>query len=514
MSRTALLSVSPAPAVPASDPDPAFIDDLLVRGQFRAARQQLRRAMRRAPANLALRHLFARLLLHEQRPDLACEALAAAVAIAPRDARTRYHLGLARFADARPRDALAALLRACRLNPTCSAAFIEAAHLLILLHRQDDADRLLARARQRRPGDIAFERAIDAARNPAPAPSLPANHDEAAIDRLEQQARRITITRLRGDPTPESPNEAITAWFALARQHFRTGAGQRAFHALAQGHSLLARAEPFSPRAHQRLVADLISHFTAETLARTTSRADPTPVFIVGLPRSGTTLAEQILAAHHAVFGAGERSAVSTLVQHFGGIGSTEQIAALARRPARDFEPCADRFLAALHALAPGAARIIDKMPGNDRYVGLIARLLPNARFIHCIRDPRDIGLSIYSRRFAAPHPYAHDLATLGAYIRQQNILMAHWHSIIPDRILRVRLPEWIHDFDRALQRTLTFLDLPPDPACHEFYRLDREIRTASQFQVRQPINANGLGRWRLFEPYLIPLITALNTQP
>ncbi|MFO1025017.1 MAG: sulfotransferase [Acetobacteraceae bacterium] len=241
------------------------------------------------------------------------------------------------------------------------------------------------------------------------------------------------------------------------------------------------------------------------------SNTDPAPVFIVGMPRSGTTLAEQILASHGAVHGAGERGALGDSFRTLGGAWETadapRRIASLGA-PALDRE--AARYLAALHALAPDKARVVDKMPGNFRLLGFAALLLPGARVISCERDPRDIGASIFRYRFLGYHPYAHDLADLGWYIARQRELMAYWRDVLPIPMITVRLTDWIDDFDGTLRRVLGFLDLPYDPACERFFENEREVRTVSRWQVRSPINANGIGRWRDYAEPLAPLIAEL----
>jgi hypothetical protein len=153
---------------------------------------------------------------------------------------------------------------------------------------------------------------------------------------------------------------------------------------------------------------------------------------------------------------------------------------------------------------------VIDKMPGNFNYLGCIALLLPGARIIHCVRDPRDIGLSIFTFRFYGHHPYAHDLADLGWYIGQHERLMAHWRTVLPNSILNVRLDDWVRDFHGTLARVLEFLDLPYDAACERFHTGGRQVRTVSRAQVAQPVNARGLGRWRPYAAHLAPLIAEL----
>jgi hypothetical protein len=228
------------------------------------------------------------------------------------------------------------------------------------------------------------------------------------------------------------------------------------------------------------------------------------------MPRSGTTLVEQIIAAHPQAHGAGERSALGRLAWRLGAGENADSIARIAAldQPALDAE--AEAFLKELHALAPGKARIVDKMPGNYLYVWLIALLFPRAKIIHCVRDPRDIGFSIFTFRFYGEHGYAHDLADLGWMIGEQDRLMKHWQAALPVPILTLRLDDWVTDFDATLARVLGFVDLPPDPACARFYEADSPVRTVSRSQVRQPVNARGLGRWKAYAAHLKPLIDEL----
>lgn len=238
---------------------------------------------------------------------------------------------------------------------------------------------------------------------------------------------------------------------------------------------------------------------------------DQTPVFIVGMPRSGTTLIEQILSAHADVYGAGERPALGQVFAEFG--GADETVAAVKRIAALDgkvLDTRAERYLTELHSLDPTVTRIVDKMPGNFRHLGLMALLLPGARVIACDRDPRDIGLSIFTYRFYGVHAYANDLSDLGWYIGQQRRLMAHWRTALPNPMMTVRLQDLVEDFPGTLRNLLDFLGLPYDAGCERFHEVRRRVRTVSRDQVREKINARGLGRWRVYEHHLGRLIASL----
>jgi tetratricopeptide (TPR) repeat protein len=314
-------------------------------------------------------------------------------------------------------------------------------------------------------------------------------------------------------PAPILPEHRIMGNFDLGWFWSRQGDQARAIQLWGRGHKLLGRIQPFSRDAYRRFIDTTIEAFGRarfETGPRA-GNADAAPIFIVGMPRSGTTLTEQIIAAHPQAHGAGERVELAATFAQLGGAPETpEAIAKVTSLDGPALDKAAETYLATLHGLAPEATRIVDKMPGNFRYLGLIGLLLPGARIIHCVRDPRDIGLSIFTFRFFGYHPYAHDLGDLGWYIAEHDRLMAHWRAAMPNPIFTVGLEDWVKDFDATLRRLLEFLDLPYDAACERFYERDSKVRTVSRKQVRQPINARGLGRWRAYERELEPLIAEL----
>jgi tetratricopeptide (TPR) repeat protein len=304
----------------------------------------------------------------------------------------------------------------------------------------------------------------------------------------------------------------IMVRYDLAKFWSREGEDAKAFAQWQAGHAQLKALQPFSRETTRAFNDAAIATFTPERFANgpRASNADPSPVFIIGMPRSGTTLAEQILAAHPQAHGAGERPMLGRLTWRLGAGETADSIARIAALDQSTLDAEAEAFLEDLHALAPGKDRIVDKMPGNYLYVWLIALLFPNAKIIHCVRDPRDIGFSIFTFRFYGEHGYAHDLADLGWMIGEQHRLMQHWQAALPVPILTVRLDDWVADFDATLARVLGFVDLPVDPACARFYEGDSPVRTVSRAQVRQPVNARGLGRWKAYALHLKPLIDQL----
>jgi len=303
----------------------------------------------------------------------------------------------------------------------------------------------------------------------------------------------------------------VLAEFDLARHHARRGRRPEAFGHWQRGHGLLKRVQPFSRAQHRAFTDATIEAYGAGDVGGRAGNGDAAAVFIVGLPRSGTTLCEQILAAHGQVHGCGERADLHQLIAGLAGPPLQEAtVRRLASLDGAALDEAAAGFLATLHAQAPSALRITDKMPANALHLGFIARLLPGAKFILCQRDPRDVGLSIFQLRFFGYHPYAHDLGDLGWYIGEHGRLMAHWKRVLPGRLMEVGLTDWIDDFSGTLRRVLAFLDLPFDPACENFHQSGRLVRTASAAQVRQPVNARGIGRWKAYEAELAPMLREL----
>jgi tetratricopeptide (TPR) repeat protein len=470
-------------------------------GRIEAAKQAMRAALRADPENRAAAANLGGFLRLTGETEAAEALLLAEVARDPGARAARLNLAADLLQEDRASEALALLGG----PPPSDAAMrqhwlLQRALALIKLGRPDDA------------------RAALAALGTPPAALVPLVHWRRVLlarDAGDMNAARHYATLMEAAldiSAATVPEHRIMGHYDLARFWSGLGEAGRAFAHWTAGHRLLARFQPFSREAHAATDAAIMDSFDATRLrdGPRAANADETPVFVVGMPRSGTTLVEQILAAHADVHGAGERPA---LVQSFARLGRGDGPAAVHRIAALDaaaLDAEAARYLRDLHAIAPDAKRIVDKMPGNYRYLGLAALMLPAARIIACERDPRDIGLSIFTFRFYGLHAYAHDLADLGWTIAQQRRLMAHWREALPNPILTIRLADWVDDFGGTLCRVLDFLGLPYDAACETFYQADRRVRTVSRTQVRQPVNARGIGRWRAYEQQLAPLIAAL----
>ncbi|MGH7111807.1 MAG: sulfotransferase family protein, partial [Stellaceae bacterium] len=224
---------------------------------------------------------------------------------------------------------------------------------------------------------------------------------------------------------------------------------------------------------------------------------DETPLLIVGMPRSGTTLVEQIVSAHPEIGAGGELTFWNDTALPLARAGAGEIAPAEIERIARE-------YLALLRRLAPGAARVTDKMPANFRWLGLIHLTVPQARIIHCRRDPIDTCLSNYFAYFSRLHPHSCDRADLVFYYREYLRLMAHWRTVLPpERYLEIDYEELVADRERMTRRLIAFTGLEWDDACLRPERNDRAVYTASSWQARQPVYGTSVRRWRHYEPWL-----------
>lgn len=270
---------------------------------------------------------------------------------------------------------------------------------------------------------------------------------------------------------------------------------------------------PFNRSEHERFIDQLIAYFSPQRFARRAGCGSDSkqPVFVVGMFRSGTTLVEQILASHAQVFGAGELLDIPQLVNDLRAPGSS-----------RDFPMCLDKiedaellrfaenYLARRRRDGGDVQRFVDKMPKNFLSLGLIAFLFPQARVIHCRRDPRDVGVSCYASNFSSCPEYSHDLGDIGFFFRQYRRLMDHWNQVLPLPILEVNYEQLVQDQIGVTRRMLEFCGLPWEARCIQFHQTERAVTTASDWQVRQPLFASSLGRWKKFERHLGPLLEEL----
>ena len=240
----------------------------------------------------------------------------------------------------------------------------------------------------------------------------------------------------------------------------------------------------------------------------------PDPIFIVGLPRAGSTLLEQILASHSQVDGTLELPNILSLSQKLRGRRRTgnesDYPKILQTLEAEKFAEMGKAYIDETRIHRAGAPFFIDKMPNNFRHIGLIHLILPNAKIIDARREPMACCFSGFKQLFAEGQEFTYGLEEIGRYYRSYVALMRHWDKALPGRVLRVQHEDVIDDLEREVRRMLDFCGLEFEPACLDFHNTERSVRTASSEQVRQPINKSGVDQWRQFETYLDPLKSAL----
>jgi tetratricopeptide (TPR) repeat protein len=304
--------------------------------------------------------------------------------------------------------------------------------------------------------------------------------------------------------------------FALGKALEDRGQYEESFRYYERGNAFKKSESRFDVGVMERNLRLQASLCTREFLAARAGggcqRADP--IFVVGLPRSGSTLVEQILASHSQVEGTMELADIPRTVQQLSG---RENRDIPSRYPAllADLTPAerlrlGEKYIADTRVYRTDKPYFIDKMPNNFRHIGLIHLMLPNARIIDARREPLACCLSNFKQLFASGQEFTYSLEDIGRYYRAYVEVMRHWDAVLPGKILRVQHESVVEDLEGNVRRMLEFLELPFEAACLEFYRTERSVRTASSEQVRQPIYKEGTEQWRNFEPWLEPLKSAL----
>lgn len=313
------------------------------------------------------------------------------------------------------------------------------------------------------------------------------------------------------EPAPPI-REQMMLHFSLGKAYLDIRNSERAFFHLNRGNAFKRGSFNYDAAHTSAWMQNIAETFTPALMEQLTGAGlvSERPVFIIGMPRSGTTLVEQILASHPDVDGVGELRALGQAVAAGGSFPQ-----ALSRWNKTDLARIGGNYLEHVNRLAPDALRVIDKLPGNFIYAALIPLILPGARIIHCRRDSVDTCLSCYSKNFAGEQAFSYQLEELGQYYLDYQALMAQLIPTIPAAsLLEVDYEAVVDDLEAQARRLIDFLGLPWDDACLNFHQTRRVVRTASVAQVRQPIYKTSQGRWRQHAAELGPLLAALNISP
>jgi tetratricopeptide (TPR) repeat protein len=326
------------------------------------------------------------------------------------------------------------------------------------------------------------------------------------------------IARMRAiDEAPETRLvDRYHVCFALGKAFEDRAEYAESWRYYERGNALKRSESRYRPEIIEGNTARQIATCTSEFFAARTGVGsnNPDPIFIVGLPRSGSTLLEQILASHSAVQGTQELSDIQRIVLELQGtdpdLGNPRYPAALAQLPTEEFARLGQKFMQDTRIYRGEKPHFIDKNPNNFRHIGLIHLILPNAKIIDARREPMGCCFSNLKQLFAKGQEFTYSIEDVARYYRTYLDLMAHWDRVLPGRVLRVWHEDVVDDLEGNVRRMLEFCGLPFEPSCLEFYRTERSVRTPSAEQVRQPIFREGLDQWKNYEPWLGPLKDAL----
>ena len=530
------------------------------RGDLAAATRIYRDILKGEPEHWQALHYLGLAELQQGRLKEADSLLSRSVAVEPRNANAWSDLGSARVRADAPQEALEPFSRALELAPEHPDALNNMAQALRKLSRFDQARPLLEKLVEQQPGQAGPLRALAdvqtksgdvAAAIDTFQEALRLDPDDPRIrlglgDACEsagrfRQARMQYLAILRREPesplalsrllqmrdgevdpewvetarnlaeNPETPEDGrIRLNIALGYHADRAGQYRAAFQHLRLGYDAQAARDPFDSDGYSRAIDRLVNTLDRSFYEQATDSGldSQRPIFVVGMPRSGTTLTEQILASHSQVAAGGEMSMLLKVSYQVGelsrsgkpypeGLHTTGRVSL--RRLGR-------RYLEQLDKVSTSADRVTDKLPFNFMHLGVIALLFPQAKVIHCQRHPLDNCLSCYFTSFADQIHFANRLDTLGRYYLDYHRLMQHWHDVLPIEILDLPYENMVSDTQGQVAKLLDHCGLPWEDACLDFHRTERGVRTPSRWQVRQPIYKGSVQRWRHYAEELEPL--------
>ena len=398
-------------------------------------------------------------------------------------------------------EAVACFRKALAIDPQMAETCYCLGNALITLGRIDEGRQAFEAAIALAPGRPEFYRSLgECTRFVADDPHL------AAIETLAQDLAALTM------------DERIVLHFVLAKAYDDLERYEDASWHLREGNSIRRAQVDYDETSTLPVHTRAASVFTAEVIESRAGCGDPSPlpIFVLGMPRSGTTLIEQMLSSHPAVFGAGETLAFNTAVRRIA--GSEVAMMQFPTDLAGMLEPeqlrrIGQDYVSQIAAMAPRADRVVDKALGNFVFAGLIRLALPNARIIHARRNALDTCFSCYSKLFAGELLYTYDLRELGRYYRSYDSLIQHWRVVLgDDAMLEVRYEDLVANFESEARKIVEFAGLQWDDRCLAFHKTERPVRTASATQVRRPVYQSSVGRWRSYGAMLQPLLEELGS--
>jgi tetratricopeptide (TPR) repeat protein len=427
-----------------------------------------------------------------QRVDEAMASYRNAAALAPGAAATHVALGTIQLNNHHAEEAVESFRRAINAEPNSSSHWYDLQQALVSLGRAEEAEECAEKQRELRGDSVSTQ-------SPGNSATLPSE-----FQRLSQviQSPGSTI------------DQQIAAHFELGDLLDESGRYDDAFAHYVQANAMAKRqrtmaGQTYDPAAFRRLIDRTIELFTPEVFKQRREWDDSSdlPVFIVGMPRSGTTLVHQILASHPQIHGAGELNLLFQIETDFAGGPDSLGYAHWDREKIQQVSRvCLERF----RAINPEALRIVDKLPSNVNRLGLIGLLMPRARVIICRRDARDTCLSCFFQNFSRGIHFSFDLADCASHYVQTDRLIAHWLKVKPVAMMEMHYETLVNDLETQSRRLIEFLGLPWNPACLEFHRASTAVLTASIRQVRRPVHQKSVGRWRHYQRHLGAMLEVL----
>jgi tetratricopeptide (TPR) repeat protein len=521
-------------AIKAHPDDPALLREMgelhTASRRFAKAIELLMRVIEMEPDSPEAHLALGRARLKAMDPVGAIESLTRACELDPDDAEINETLGRAHHNNGWTHRAIPFYERALEHRPDSIELLVNLGEVCRIEGRFDEALAMYDRALAQRPNlapAIAGQAEIretlgqheqasamidEALRSSAPDPTVVLTAARIARRRRSHEDAIMHVRRALATPGL-TPEVACRLLFELGSLLEATGACDEAFACYERGNAHL-RQPWFTEEGYTAFIDSMIDAFDADRMPRLPRAENQSelPLFIVGMPRSGTSLVEQMLASHPGVVGAGELNDIGDTAGRLPAMLGMDTpypaCAASLTTPALD--QLADRYVTHLRELGPDATRVTDKMPHNFTHLGLISLMLPRARVIHCIRNPLDTCVSCFATPLPAVHAYATDLALLASAYRQYRRLMDHWKAVIDLPILDVAYEELVDDPEGQCRRLIAFAGLDWDDRCLRFHESDRVTRTASLDQVRRPIYRSSIGRHTRFETHIGPLRQAL----
>lgn len=477
--------------------DPAHVDALRLLGLIAAssgdlddAEHLLRQALASAPDHVPALFELGRVLKELERPEDAIDVYRELLVLQPEDPRVHFHLASVLAPAARNEEAAEAYRRCLALAPKHTGAWLGLGHMLKTVGRQDE-------------GIAAYRRCVELEPEFGEAYYSLANLKTYRFSRAEiDQMQRQLQTGKTNDTS------RVNLLFALGKAFEDVGDYEQAWRYYEEGNARQRMLVSYDPVQTETVNDELIEFFDAAFFAATTGHGhpDPAPIFVVGLPRSGSTLIEQIIASHSQVEGTGELPYIGRLTKslNHNRADAMRYPQVLAELAPRHFHRLGQDYLemASRHRLQ-GRPRFIDKMPNNFPSAGFIHSILPNAKIIDARRHPLDACVGNLRQLYARGQTFSYDQCDIGEYYLQYLRMMAHWDDVLPGKILRVQYEDVVTDLETQVRRILDFLELPWEDDCLRFHATERAVRTASSEQVRQPIYASGVGFWRHYAPQL-----------